>query len=102
MSADLKTQLVLAAIALLNALTLALTRWKAKQDFDIARGQNQALEDIKAARGVETLAPPARRRRKRRSLLLPRAPTPLPFFPVKEAAPERSGTEQTEKHKKGD
>ncbi len=76
MSNDLLTQIVVALIAILKIVEVLLGRSKAKNDANVARGQNQALRDLQANAGVVPSAPPAPRSRRAT------AATPLPFFPV--------------------
>lgn len=91
-SSDLIFQLTGLVTAVGVILNLAFNWWKAKRDFENNRGQNQALSDIKEQAGVETRAPESKRSTKStmRMRILPRAPTPLPFFPIKvaDAVPE--------------
>ncbi len=92
---DLLTEIL---VTVIGALILAFQRWKAARDFDYQRGQNQATRDLQAGAGVQTLAPPVRRRRRRSLGILPRAPTPLPFFPVAAAVPEHVETEKSQRY----
>lgn len=69
-------------VTLIGALILAFQRWKAQRDFENTRGQNQALSELKEGAGIVSAAPAQPSRTRRGTGLLPRAPTPLPFFPA--------------------
>lgn len=68
--------------AVLGIASIALQIWMAKMIFANLLGINRSLARLLERGGRDTDAPPtAKLPRRRRRTILPRAPTPLPFWP---------------------
>jgi hypothetical protein len=70
--------------AIFGIASLALQLWVARSIFANQAGTNQALRVLfDALPQVQSLPPSKPRRRRGLTGILPRAPTPLPFWPIK-------------------
>jgi hypothetical protein len=69
--------------AVFGIASIAVQIWMAKTIFANLVGINRSLARLLEREGRDTDPPPVPKRRKGRTGLLPRSPTPLPFWPVK-------------------
>jgi hypothetical protein len=85
--------------AVLGIGSIALQIWVAKWLFQNLMGINRNLARLLERVGLDTLPPPSEadtqpmRRRPKGGRLLPRAPTPLPFWPPKITEQNKPGGE---------
>lgn len=100
---DLITQLVTdhGLAAVLGVISIVIQLRIAAKLFDALSDQNRATARLLERNGLDTDPPPSEPTRRRGGRLLPRAPTPLPFYPSRaEAAPEPVDPEQTDRQRR--